>query len=109
MPDFYEDAENWTEEQEKAADLDWQRVKDDWSTLFWGSERGRRVLADMLVISGFFDIRFIGNAKVHFNDGAKWFVSHIIKCCGLNDSDGLRRLHELLVSMEPQKKEQENA
>lgn len=106
MGDFFEDMERAWDAMSPGPEVtpdEVRRIQQDWQELFWGSERGQRVLGDMLRMSGFFGSSFTGNSKTYFLEGQKYFVSLIIRFAGLDDAEGLHQLASLKIRTEHQR------
>lgn len=74
-----------------------RRIRSDFQQLFFGSELGRRVFADLLDLSEYFGLSFTGNSSSFFRDGKKWLIGVIVRYGGLDTMDGLVELNRLLV------------
>ncbi len=92
--DFFEQLDRALDTRHKNMDVDFDRMKDDWRTLFFGSVQGKRVLGDMLALCDYFGTAFTGNSRTYFLEGQRYFVSLIIRFAGLDTAEGL---HQLLV------------
>jgi len=102
--DFFEQLDFAQQQEAQTQEVDLARMREDWSLVFFGSEPGRRVFSDMLMLSDYFGSRFTGNSKQFFLEGTRYFVSQIIKFCGLDTLDGLHRI----LSMQAQAQRREN-
>lgn len=93
------------ESRQRAKRRDEERMREDWQSVFFATDQGRRVFGDMLLISDYFGTRFTGNSKQFFLEGLRWFVSQIIQYCDLDNEDGLHRL----LALRAQSKKREDA
>ena len=104
--DFFEELENAQKTQNEKREIDYKRMQDDWQSLFFGTERGMRVLADFLEISDYFGTNFTGNSRQFFLEGMRFFVSHIIRFAGLDTARGLHRLAQIRAASEQRRRTQ---
>lgn len=98
--DRFTELEAQAKAEKEKKELDYIRIKSDWSELFFGSERGMRVFADFLEVSDFFGTNFTGNSKQYFLEGMRFFVSHIIRSAGLDTPEGLHKLAQIRAAAE---------
>jgi hypothetical protein len=90
--DFFTHYEKERALRRKAENLDFARMQADWQGLFFDSERGMRVLGDMLTFCDFFGTSFTGNSTTFFNEGLKYFITMIIDLAGLDNPQGLVKI-----------------
>ncbi|MDI6798148.1 MAG: hypothetical protein QMD09_14465 [Desulfatibacillaceae bacterium] len=93
--DFFTLYEKERNRRKQAENLDFARMQADWQGLFFDSERGMRVLGDMLTFCDFFGTSFTGNSTTFFNEGLKYFITMIIDLAGLDNPQGLVKIAQL--------------
>lgn len=106
--DFFEQLNEATEGQAGKQLRTSQSKAEDWRTLFFGSELGKRVFGDMLSESGLYDTAFFRDSSNFFMQGKQYFVKGIIRTAGLDSEEGLHQLFAIKARAERKRKEEAN-